>query len=293
MIRSMTAYADTELTIDETRVSMEIRGYNSRYLDFTNRIPPSYQFLEDRIRQAVSEKIARGRIEIKLSVQSVSEAPESFEVNTSMAEGYYAALKTLKEHLHLEEPVPLSLMAAKSGVIEPAKTEIEAESIWSAVSEALEQALSELMDMKIAEGENIAADLDKRLDAIEGIIQKIEENASGLLEIYQERLKERINTLTHGMIDIDNARIAQEAAFLADKSDISEEIVRARSHLNQFRQLMGAPEPAGRSLNFLLQEFNREFNTMGSKAGHGDISHTIVAAKTELEKIREQVQNIE
>jgi uncharacterized protein (TIGR00255 family) len=293
MIRSMTAYADTELTIDETRVSMEIRGYNSRYLDFTNRIPPTYQFLEDKIRQAVSEKIARGRIEIKLSVQSASEAPESFEVNTSMAEGYYAALKTLKEHLHLEEPVPLSLMAAKSGVIEPAKTEIEAESIWSAVSETLEQALSELMDMKIAEGENIAADLNKRLDTIEGIIQKIKKNASGLLEIYQERLSERINTLTHGLIDIDNARIAQEAAFLADKSDISEEIVRARSHLDQFRQLMGAPEPAGRSLNFLLQEFNREFNTMGSKAGHADISHTIVAAKTELEKIREQVQNIE
>ena len=293
MIRSMTAYADTELTVGETRVTMEIRGYNSRYLDFTNRIPPTYQFLEEKLRQAISEKIARGRIEIKLSVQSVSEAPEAFAVNKSMAEGYYAALKTLKEHLHLEESVPLSLLAGKSGVIEPAKTEIEAEAIWSAVSEALDRALSEFMDMKIAEGQNIAADLDKRLDTIDGTIQAIEERSTGLIEIYQERLKERINTLTHGMIDIDNARIAQEAAFLADKGDISEEIVRAKSHLDQFKQLMTAPEPAGRSLNFLLQEFNREFNTMGSKAGHADISHTIVAAKTELEKIREQVQNIE
>jgi len=293
MIRSMTAYADTELTVGENRVTMEIRGYNSRYLDFTNRIPPTYQFLEEKLRQAISEKIARGRIEIKLSVQSVSEAPEAFAVNKSMAEGYYAALKTLKEHLHLEESVPLSLLAAKSGVIEPAKTEIETEAIWSAVSEALDRALSEFMDMKIAEGQNIAADLDKRLDTIDDTIQAIEERSTGLLGIYQERLKERINTLTHGMIDIDNARIAQEAAFLADKGDISEEIVRAKSHLDQFKQLMTAPEPAGRSLNFLLQEFNREFNTMGSKAGHADISHTIVAAKTELEKIREQVQNIE
>ena len=293
MIRSMTAYADTELTVGENRVTMEIRGYNSRYLDFTNRIPPTYQFLEEKLRQAISEKIARGRIEIKLSVQSVSEAPEAFAVNKSMAEGYYAALKTLKEHLHLEESVPLSLLAAKSGVIEPAKTEIETEAIWSAVSEALDRALSEFMDMKIAEGQNIAADLDKRLDTIDDTIQAIEERSTGLLGIYQERLKERINTLTHGMIDIDNARIAQEAAFLADKGDISEEIVRAKSHLDQFKQLMTAPEPAGRSLNFLLQEFNREFNTMGSKAGHADISHIIVAAKTELEKIREQVQNIE
>ncbi|MFP4533042.1 MAG: YicC/YloC family endoribonuclease [Desulfobacterales bacterium] len=293
MIRSMTAYADTELTIDQTRVTMEIRGYNSRYLDFTFRVPPTYQFLEEKIRLAVSEKISRGRIEIKLSIQSVSEAPEAFEVNKSMAEGYYASLKTLKEHLDLEEPVPLSLLAAKSGVIEPAKTEVEAETIWAAVSETLERVLAEFIDMKTAEGKNIAADLEKRLQTINGMIQKIESRSSGLLEAYQERLKERVNTLTHGMIDVDNARIAQEAAFLADKSDISEEIVRAKSHLDQFEQLMTGPEPAGRSLNFLLQEFNREFNTMGSKTGHAEISHTIVAAKTELEKIREQVQNTE
>jgi uncharacterized protein (TIGR00255 family) len=147
--------------------------------------------------------------------------------------------------------------------------------------------------MKRAEGKNIADDLEKRLIKIEDHICQIGERSSGLLEVYQERLKERINSLTHGMVDIDTGRIAQEAAFLADKSDISEEIVRARSHLDQFRRLMTAPECTGRSLNFLLQEFNREFNTMGSKAGNAEISHTIVSAKTELEKIREQVQNVE
>jgi uncharacterized protein (TIGR00255 family) len=135
--------------------------------------------------------------------------------------------------------------------------------------------------------------MENRLAVIEGHIQSIEERASELLASYQQRLAERIQTLTRGLVEIEPSRIAQEAAFLADKSDISEEISRARSHLDQFRQLMQVPEPAGRPLNFLLQEFNREFTTMGSKAGNADIAHIIVSAKTELEKIREQVQNIE
>ena len=293
MIRSMTAYADTELTVDSTRVAMEIRGYNSRYLDFNFRIPPTCQFLEEKLRQAISERIIRGRIEIKLSIQSISETPAAFEINESVADGYYAALTALKTHLNLDEDIPLSLLAAKNGIIEPARTEMETEVIWAAVSNALDQALGEFIEMKLAEGKNIADDLEMRLEKIQGYIRQIENRSTGLLAIYQERLKERINTLTHGMIAVDDARVAQEAAFLADKSDISEEIVRARSHLDQFTQLMAAAESAGRSMNFLLQEFNREFTTMGSKAGSAEISHAIVAAKTELEKIREQVQNIE
>lgn len=293
MIRSMTAYADTELTVDNTRVAMEIRGYNSRYLDFNFRIPPTCQFLEEKLRQAISERIIRGRIEIKLSIQSISEAPAAFEINEPIADGYYAALTALKTHLNLDEDIPLSLLAAKNGIIEPARTEMETETIWAAVSKALDQALGEFIEMKLAEGKNIADDLEMRLEKIRDHIRQIENRSTGLLDIYQERLKERINTLTHGMIAVDDARIAQEAAFLADKSDISEEIVRARSHLDQFTHLMAAPESAGRSMNFLLQEFNREFTTMGNKAGSAEISHTIVAAKTELEKIREQVQNIE
>jgi uncharacterized protein (TIGR00255 family) len=147
--------------------------------------------------------------------------------------------------------------------------------------------------MKQAEGAALKADLDQRLGFIEDCIARVAEKTDGMLFLYQEKLKTRIVALTQGMVDIDPARIAQEAAFIADRSDISEELVRAKSHLNQFRQLMAATEPAGRSLNFLLQEFNREFNTMGSKAGDAGIAHMIVSAKTELEKIREQIQNVE
>jgi len=293
MIRSMTAYAGTDLTINQIRAEIEIRGYNSRNLDVSIKMPPTCQYLEEKIRPLIAERITRGRIEMKLSIHCDGEAAQTYEVNESVADGYHGALKALKDRFHLCETIPLSLLAAKSGIIEPGKPEIDTETLWQAVSGALYQALDALNEMKTTEGNHTAADLENRLTTIAGYIHEIEQRTPGLLEHYQQRLKDRINALTHGMVGIDESRIAQEAAFLADKSDISEEITRARSHMEQFKQLMNAPDPTGRSLNFLLQEFNREFNTMGSKVGNAEISHIIVSAKTELEKVREQVQNIE
>jgi uncharacterized protein (TIGR00255 family) len=293
MIRSMTAYAGAELTRSQIRVEIEIRGYNSRNLDMAVKMPPGYPYLEEKIRSVVAGRISRGRIEIRLSIQFEAGAEEAFQINEAIADGYYAALERLARRFQISAEIPLNLLAAKSGIIEPAQPEMDAETTWQAVSEALCQALDTFTEMKITEGRHTAQDLEKRIAAIEDAIREIEQRASGLLDIYQQRLKERIHSLTQGMTDIDEARIAQETAILADKSDISEEINRSRSHLNQFRQLMDARDPAGRPLNFLLQEFNREFNTMGSKIGSAEISHIIVSAKTELEKIREQVQNIE
>ena len=293
MIRSMTAYAGAELTRSQVRVEIEIRGYNSRNLDMAVKMPPGYQYLEEKIRSVVAGQVTRGRVEIRLSIQCEAAAEEAFQINEAAADGYYAALRRLAGRFQISEDIPLSLLAAKSGIIEPAQSETDAEAVWQAVSEALSQTLDTFTEMKITEGRHTAQDLENRLAVIEAAIEEIENRASDLLDIYQQRLKERIHSLTQGMTDIDEARIAQEAAILADKSDISEEINRSRSHLNQFRQLMEAPDPAGRPLNFLLQEFNREFNTMGSKVGNAAISHIIVSAKTELEKIREQVQNIE
>ncbi len=293
MIRSMTAYAATELTINQISVGIEIRGYNSRNLDMAIKMPPAYQFLEEKIRPAVTERISRGRIEIRLSLQCEAEASETFQINESIADGYYAVLERLRQRFRITEEIPISLLTSKNGLIEPAQPATETETVWEAVSETLSHALDIFNEMKVAEGENTATDLKNRLAGIAGYLREIEERAAGLLAPYQQRLKERIQVLTNGVADIDEGRIAQEAAILADKSDISEEINRAQSHLAQFRHLMEAPAPAGRPLNFLLQEFNREFNTMGSKAGNAEISHLIVSAKTELEKVREQVQNIE
>jgi uncharacterized protein (TIGR00255 family) len=185
------------------------------------------------------------------------------------------------------------MMAGVPGMIRLKESETEAEPVWAAAAEALSAALDDLEAMREKEGAFMAEDFAARLAAIEADIDRIAAQSDGLLEHYRDRLSNRIAALTQGMVEIDPARIAQEAAFLADRSDISEEITRARSHVAQFRAMLADGEPAGRKLNFLLQEFNREFNTMGSKTGSTDVSHIVVRLKSELEKIREQVQNVE
>jgi uncharacterized protein (TIGR00255 family) len=210
-----------------------------------------------------------------------------------MANAYYQTLVLLKNKYQVSDEIPLTLLAGKNGIIETADPEINPDELWEVVGKILDTALAEFETMKKNEGASLKKDLENRLSFIEDCVKKIETKTDGLLSIYQDKLKMRITTLTQGMVEIDPARIAQEAAFIADKSDISEEVVRSKSHLKQFRELMEADDPCGRPLNFLLQEFNREFNTMGSKAGDAEIAHMIVSAKTELEKIREQIQNVE
>jgi uncharacterized protein (TIGR00255 family) len=293
MIKSMTAFARADLIREDVSVSLEIRGYNSRYLDQAIKIPQMYITIEDKIRRVIADRITRGRIELKASIRDDSETAEKFTVNEVMARSYYDALMLLKKTLNLEEGIPFEVVAKKNGVVESSEQEIDSEKIWGVVSDCLERLLEEFDAMKAVEGQALAADLKSRVAFIEDCISRIEELTPDMLHHYQEKLRERINILTNGLADIDPARIAQESALLADRSDISEEIIRTRSHLDQFRQLMEAPSPSGRPLNFLLQEFNREFNTMGSKAGSAQISHIVVSAKTELEKIREQTQNIE
>jgi uncharacterized protein (TIGR00255 family) len=293
MIKSMTAFARSEISCEDISVSMEIRGYNSRYLDLAIKIPQNYAVIEDRLRRVLTERIARGRIELKVVIDEASETAETFTVNEALAEAYYSALARLKTALNVQADVPFELVAQKNGVIQSAENEIDTEKIWENTQRCLEKILSDFDDMKRAEGRAIESDVTARLEFIEECIHRIEAQSSGMLAYYQEKLRERINALTNGIVEIDPARIAQESALLADRSDISEEIVRARSHAAQFRQIMKASAPSGRALNFLLQEFNREFNTMGSKAGKALISHLVVSAKTELEKLREQIQNVE
>ena len=293
MIKSMTGYAGSDISTDKLTLTLEIRGYNSRHLDIALKIPSRYAMLEEKIKKAVSERVARGRVEIKLFIQETTENTNIFRINEPLALAYYDALIKLKSTCRLEENISLALLSTKNGIIETAEPGINPDDIWTGLEESLHTALVEFDAMKKIEGAALAADLNERLQFIENAIHTIESKTDSLLPLYQEKLKTRITALTQGMIDIDPVRIAQEAAFIVDRSDISEEIVRAVSHLNQFRQLMTLPEPAGRSLNFLLQEFNREFNTMGSKTGDTDVAHMIVAVKTELEKIREQIQNVE
>jgi uncharacterized protein (TIGR00255 family) len=293
MLHSMTAFARMETHRSDYEIITEIRSYNSKNLDIVVRLPHLALPLEERVKTMVAGRLHRGRVEVRLDIRDVGDATGRFDIDLSRARAYHSALAQLHEAFKLEGPITLELLMAGGGIIKPVEDVKHIEPLWELVGASLGEALDQLIAMRGREGQSLQTDFLKRLAKIEDLISAVQSVSRDFLGVYQARLKERITALTSGVIEIDPARIAQEAALLADRSDISEEITRARSHLQQFRYIMENESPAGRQLNFLVQEFNREFNTMGSKTGKAEVSHRVVELKTELEKIREQVQNVE
>ena len=293
MIKSMTGFASAAAAAGNIAVTVEMRTYNSRNLDLSLRVSPGDPAFEERVRALLSGRLVRGRVEVKIQVETTVDDAARVEVDMTRARALMVVLKRLQADLGLDSPPSLELLMACGGILKNAAPETDAERVWPILEACLTQALGELDAMRGREGRYLAQDLDARLDRIEGVLKEIAGSVAGLTAIFQERLRERIATLTQGLVEIDHARLAQEVAFLAERSDISEELVRAESHIRQFRGIMAAAEAGGRKLNFLLQELNREFNTMGSKIGSADVAHAVVDVKSELEKIREQVQNVE
>lgn len=293
MIKSMTAFARAEKTDPPLTVLVEIRSYNSRHFDPVIRLPNEYAGLEEKIKGLISTAVSRGRIEMMLKIRNEDPKAFAFEINEPAARAYCSALARLKEMLGLKNEPSVEQLASVSGIIRPCQIETDADADWPVVRACIQKALTDLDGMRQKEGDHIAGDLSRRLDFIQQTAAEVKSRSADMIVQYQDRLKERISVLMKGPAEIDPQRVAQEVAFLADKSDISEELVRADSHIRQFRSIMASPGPAGRKLNFLLQEFNREFNTMGSKAANDHVSHLIVEVKSELEKMREQVQNVE
>lgn len=293
MIKSMTGFASASATAGGVAVSVEIRTYNSRHLDIALRLPPGYTDLEERVRALIAARLTRGRVEAKIHIEDASATLAAVEADLARARAVQAALDRVKAELGLPDPVTLEMLLGAGGILKTAQPEADLAAAGSLLEGVLIQVLEDLDSMRSAEGRALSLDLRTRLDAIEAALGEISRHGEGLSAVYQERLKDRVAVLTQGWVEIDSARIAQEAALLADRCDISEEIVRAGSHLQQFRAIMGSAEAGGRKLNFLLQELNREFTTMGSKIGNAAAAHEIVAVKTELEKIREQIQNVE
>jgi uncharacterized protein (TIGR00255 family) len=293
MMKSMTAYALSERTKDKINVLAEVRSYNSRHLDIALRMPHGYSALEEKVKAIVNESVARGRIEINLQIKDDADEAYKFEVDIPKAKAYYDSLVQLKDQLDLHADMSIDLLVREGGVIRSAEIDRDMEAVWPVVRDCMDEAMTSLVAMREKEGEMIAMDIADRINRIEKNLHQIEQESGDLLVHYQQRLKERIEALTRGMVEIDPERIVQEAAFLADKSDISEEILRVASHIKQFRAIMKSEKPEGRKLNFLLQELHREFNTMGSKTESAHAAHVIVEVKSELEKIREQLQNVE
>ncbi len=294
MLKSMTAYAFIEQSEDALTVTVEARTYNSRNLDAIVRLPMGYAGFEEKIKTLIAASITRGRVELRLTVKDDAKAACAYETDAARAKMYLAACAQLKLELGLEaDPLPMEHLLNVPGVIQPAEVQSDIESHWDLIARSVGAAVDQVDQMRQREGAFLGEDFVQRLTFVEKNLDAIEASVRDLPERYRAKLQARVEALTQGVVELDAARIAQEAGLLADRSDISEEIVRARSHIKQFKRIMDGDEPAGRKLNFLLQEFNREFNTMGAKVGEATAAHMIVDIKSEIERLREQVQNIE
>jgi len=293
MIKSMTGYAEGLYTTDEITIKGVFRSYNSRYLDIALYLPDHLKMFEDKIKKLIAKTIARGRVEIRFSFDETGEDSVAFSADFLRASAYYKVLDELRQKLDITTEITLEQILAGKQMIKPKERVHDVETLFSGLANVVDMALKDLDRMRIKEGENLLDDLEQRFDYMETTLDLIAKKADGLPLIYKKNLEDRISVLITDKDILDPVRVAQEVAIIADKSDISEEIVRARSHISQARQMMSLTEPAGRKLNFLVQEFNREYNTIGSKSGNVEISQLVVDLKSELEKIREQVQNIE
>ena len=293
MIKSMTAFGRAERKVEDRTYTVEIRTLNGRYLEISVRSPRQLMPLEERVRKLVATRISRGRVDVFVRVKNGSEAVSEIEVNLPLAKAYHKALLELNETLKIEEKVGLPTLLGFERIIVATEPEADLEKTWVTLSSCMGEALEGVDAMRMSEGKAIYHDFQKRLQSVEEGLSHIKELVPSVLSEYHSRLNERMAVLTEGKVELDPNRLAQEAAFLVDKSDITEEIVRAESHLRQFRSMIESEGSAGRALDFLLQELNREVNTIGSKGGDVQLSHIVVSLKSELEKIREQVQNIE
>ena len=292
MIKSMTGYGRGEWQGEGRRVEVEVKSFNHRYLDISLRLPRRLASLESQVRNFIKQRLSRGRVEFFVQVDNSSLPEQKLELDVALAKDLHFALQSLKEVLGIPGEIRIETMANFKDIFGHKEVEIDLEKEWTFLQGALEGALNGLEKMRSQEGLTLRGDFLRRLQTIEEMIGTIEEKAPGVLRASHDRLAERVREMS-GALSIDEGRLAQEVAYLAERSDITEELVRIRSHLNQFREMLDRPEPMGRKLEFLLQEINREANTIGSKASDAGMAQVIVGVKSELEKMREQVQNVE
>lgn len=292
MIKSMTGYGKSEQTIDSLNVTVEIKSVNHRYFEFSARVPREYGFLEEKLKKYCNSLITRGKVECYVSVEDLEEREMEVNVNKTLAAGYVKALKELSERFGLKDDISAVTLSRYPDVITLHKASEDEERIWNAVKAVAETAVSKFIEMRETEGSKLRGDILSRADYIIECVEFIEGRSPETVREYNEKLKQRMKELL-GDASVDEQRLLNEAAIYADKIAVDEETVRLRSHISQLREFMNSSEAIGRKLDFLVQEINREANTIGSKAQDVDIAKKVIAIKAEVEKIREQVQNIE
>ena len=290
MISSMTGYGKHTEILNGREITVEIKSVNHRFFEFSSRIPRAYGFLEEKIKSYVQSRVARGKTEVGISVVSVETADTKIAVNEPVAKGY--ALRELCEPLGVVDDIRLSTVARFPDVFTVTKGDTDEDELWNDVKSVAEKAVDAFIDMREREGENLKNDLLTRLVNIEELVTEVEKRSLERVREYRERLFKKISEVLESK-SIDESRIITEVAIFADKVAVDEETVRLRSHIAQFREILEYDEPIGKKLDFLIQEFNREANTIGSKSQDAEGAKYVVGLKSEIEKIREQIQNVQ
>lgn len=292
MVKSMTGYGRAEETVNGCTITVELRSVNNRYLDCNVRIPRLYLFAEEAIKTRVQNTISRGKVDVFVTLDNANAGKVQVSVNKPVADGYYAALQQLAEEYHLSNDISVSLLSRFPEVLLAEKAEEDVEQMAKDICAVLDRALADFDQMRTREGERLQNDILSRAATIEEKVSLVEERSPQTVSEYRARLEARMNEVLSNT-QIDPARILTEAAIFADKVAVDEETVRLRSHISQLREMLSKGGATGRKLDFLIQEFNREANTIGSKCSDIQIARHVVDVKAEIEKIREQVQNIE
>jgi uncharacterized protein (TIGR00255 family) len=292
MVLSMTGFGRGKAEDDSREINVELKTINHRYLDINLRMPRSMSALEDDTRKRIQQSVSRGRVEVYIGYKSKAQDQITVTVNEPVANAYIDAFRTLAEKFGIEEKPDLSILSGISDIFTITEQEEDEDALRELLFSALDEAMQVLMQMREKEGRFLAEDIQERSVAISGMVDAIEKQSPSVVEDYRKKLEQRLKDLLKST-DLDEARFNTEVAYFADRSNITEEIIRLRSHIGQLQQTLKAGGPIGRKLDFIVQEMNREANTIGSKSSDITITNQVVEIKSEIEKIREQIQNLE
>lgn len=292
MVRSMTGFGRCVETIDGLNITVEIKSVNHRYFEFSSRLSRAYQFAEEPLKSLLAKSITRGKVELSVFVEDNTDKSTQIEINHQYVKPYVEALKKLAKEYKIKDDLKLSAIAGNQELLVVKKTALDDETVINALKTVTEKALVSYNEMRETEGEKLKADVLSRTETILSAVEFIESRSPETVKAYRERIEEKMRDLLNGA-SVDEQRLLTETAIFADKVAVDEETVRLRSHISQLKTMLDGNTATGKKLDFLIQEMNREANTIGSKSQNLEIAHTVVDIKAEIEKIREQIQNIE
>ncbi|MDE5771551.1 MAG: YicC family protein [Ruminococcus sp.] len=292
MIRSMTGYGRAQKILNGRDILVEIRSVNHRYYEYSSRVPRTYSYIDEKLKALLKTSVSRGKVEVSVTINNIEAKESEISINKAVAEGYINALRSVSDELGLKDDLVLSKLIKLPEIFVVQKSPDNQEQIWADVAEVADDALSKFVEMRSTEGEKLKSDIIMKADLILSMVAQVEEISPQTVENYRHRLYQKLSEILENK-DIDEQRILTESAVFAEKIAVDEETVRLRSHISQLKDMFDSDEPIGRKLDFIVQEMNREVNTIGSKAQDLSITKIVVDMKAEIEKIREQIQNIE